>query len=221
MSAPWFATVILDCDSTLSAIEGVDEVAGPHRQESERLTHLAMQGVLPLDEVYGRRLSLIRPTRTAIERLGEQYVARIVPGAAMVVRELLRHGVVVQILSGGFLQAVTHLARFLKVPDDRTAAVRLEFNADGSYRDFDRTSPLARSGGKREWIRAQDAWLPRRRLMVGDGVTDLETRPEVDAFAAFTGVVRREAVVTAADIVLAGPGFEAILPLALEGPPRA
>lgn len=221
MASPWFATVIFDCDSTLSAIEGVDEVAGPHKAESERLTQLAMQGLLPLEEVYGQRLALIRPSRTAIERLGELYVARVVPGAVAAVQELQRHGVVVQILSGGFAQAVVHLARLLEIPDDRTAAVRLDFASDGGYRDFDRTSPLARSGGKREWIRANDARLPRRRLMIGDGVTDLETRPEVDAFAAFAGVVRREAVVASADVVLQGPGLEQCVALVLDGPPRA
>jgi phosphoserine phosphatase len=99
--------------------------------------------------------------------------------------------------------------------------VRLDFNADGSYRDFDRSSPMTRSGGKREWIRANGARLPRRRLMVGDGITDLETREVVDCFAAFAGVARREKVIAAADVVVVGPGLGQVLHLALEGPPRA
>lgn len=218
MTTPWAATVIFDCDSTLSAIEGVDEVAGPHKAASERLTELAMQGQLPLEEVYGKRLELIRPTRSAIERLGELYVARLVPGARETVRELVRHGVVVQILSGGFAQAVAAVGLALGVPGERVAAVRLDFNADGSYRDFDRSSPMARSGGKRAWIQDNDARLPRRRLMVGDGVTDLETRPVVDCFAVYTGVVRRESVVAAADVVIPGPSLESIVELALQGP---
>jgi hypothetical protein len=39
-------------------------------------------------------------------------------------------------------------------------------------------------------------------LAVGDGATDLAVRPAVDAFAAFTGFVRRDAVVRAADFEL-------------------
>jgi phosphoserine phosphatase len=216
MATPWCATVIFDCDSTLSAIEGVDQLAGPDRAESERLTQLAMQGEIHLEEVYGRRLELIRPTRAALEQLGALYVARLVPGAPEAVRELQRLGIVVQILSGGFAQAVDAVARALGVAADRAAAVRLEFHADGSYRDYDRATPMARSGGKREWILANDARLPRRRIVVGDGVTDLETRPVVDCFAAYTGVIRREAVVTAADVVL--QRLEQVVPLALHGP---
>jgi phosphoserine phosphatase len=46
---------------------------------------------------------------------------------------------------------------------------------------------------------------------VGDGATDLEARPALDAFAAFTGVVAREEVARAADVVLAGPSLTALL----------
>lgn len=218
MPAPWAATVIFDCDSTLSAIEGVDEVAGPHKAESERLTQLAMQGQIPLEEVYGRRLALIRPTRTAIERLGELYVARLVPGARETVQALTRHGIVVQILSGGFAQAVVAVGAALGVSEERIAAVRLDFDPDGGYRGYDHQCPMTRSGGKQAWITANDARLPRRRLMVGDGVTDLETRPVVDCFAVYTGVVRRDAVVAAADVVIPGPSLDSIIELALQGP---
>jgi len=49
--------------------------------------------------------------------------------------------------------------------------------------------------------------LPRLRLRgpvlaVGDGSTDAELKPCVDAFAAFTGVARRESVVAVADYVI-------------------
>jgi phosphoserine phosphatase len=218
MTGPCFSTVIFDCDSTLSAIEGVDEVAGPLKAESARLTEMAMQGEITLQEVYGRRLDLIRPSREAIARLGDRYIEAIVPDAREVVGKLLAAGVVVQIVSGGFAQPVEQVGAYLGVAPDRVAAVRLEFHADGTYRDFDRSSPMARSGGKREWIREHDALLPRRRLMVGDGITDLETRDVVDCFAAFAGVVRREGVVSAADLVIAGPGLAEVLRLALEGP---
>jgi len=41
--------------------------------------------------------------------------------------------------------------------------------------------------------------VARPALAVGDGVTDLEMRPQVDAFVAFTGFVRRPPVVAGAD----------------------
>ncbi len=98
------------------------------------------------------------------------------------------------------------------------AAVDLHFDGAGDYADFDRSAPMARSHGKRVWIEAHGDRLPPRRLLIGDGVTDLEARPEVDCFAAFAGVVRREAVVTRADVVLDGPGLGAVLDLVRHGP---
>ncbi len=85
------------------------------------------------------------------------------------------------------------------------------FGEDGSYRGFDTESPLARAGGKRTWI--EGSGLPRPRLLIGDGATDLEARPAVDCFAAFIGVIERPEVSRAADVVLRGPSLDQVLEL--------
>jgi len=210
-----FRTVIFDCDSTLSAIEGIDELAREQRDQIAELTSDAMAGRLPLEAVYGRRLELIRPTRAALDALGDHYIRAQVRGAVDVVRALLATGVVVQILSGGLAPAVRRFAQVLGIPSARVAAVEVYFDDSGGYAGFDTDSPLARSGGKLTWITAHQAELPRPILLVGDGVTDLEARPAVDCFAAFAGVVRRPEVVKAADLVLAGPSLSDVLPLVL------
>ena len=56
-------------------------------------------------------------------------------------------------------------------------------------------------------------------MLVGDGATDLEARPAVDAFIAFAGVVRRQDVVDRADRVIDGPSLAPVVPLALGGVP--
>jgi phosphoserine phosphatase len=214
---PAFQTVIFDCDSTLSTIEGIEELSVKHRVEVSRLTDLAMQGRVPLEEVYGRRLELIRPGRADLDRVAEEYVRHLVPGAARVVTGLLQGGVDVRILSGGLAPAVRHLARYLGLGPESVAAVELYFTSEGAYAGFDQSSPLARAGGKRRWVEEQGLALPRPVMLVGDGATDLEARPAVDRFVAFTGVVRREAVVAGADAVVEGPSLEGVLPLALGG----
>jgi phosphoserine phosphatase len=206
-----FRTVIFDCDSTLSAIEGIEELAREHRKQVARLTELAMLGAVPLEEVYGLRLDLIRPSRADVERIGELYIRHLVPGAAETVAELHRAGVTVQVLSGGVRPAVLAVARHLGIAEARVAAVDLHFDLEGSYAGFDRASPLARSGGKRDWVEQNLADLPRPILMVGDGATDLEARPAVDCFAVFTGVVHRDAVVRGADVTIAGPSLSGLL----------
>ena len=100
----------------------------------------------------------------------------------------------------------------LGLSPDAVAAVGIEFDADGEYAGFEHASPLARSGGKEAVIRA---WaLPRPALLVGDGATDLEARPAVDAFAAYMGVAFRLPVAAAADFVLRQETLAAVLSLA-------
>jgi hypothetical protein len=53
--------------------------------------------------------------------------------------------------------------------------------------------------------------------MIGDGATDLEAKPAVDAFVAFAGVVYRAPVVAAADYVIRERSLAPVLPLALGG----
>jgi phosphoserine phosphatase len=198
---PRFRTVLFDCDSTLSTIEGIDELARDH-PEVRALTEAAMRGEVPLEEVYGRRLAIVRPSREAVEVLGRRYVETMVPGARETVRALLDAGVRVRVISAGLRPAVVALARELGLGDDDVAAVDVRFSADGAYAGYDAASPLARSGGKRAVVEAWLPELPRPILMVGDGVTDLEVKGLVDCFAAFAGVVARPAVVAAADAVI-------------------
>lgn len=213
-----YRTVILDCDSTLSAVEGIEELAAGHREEVAALTDAAMRGEVPLDEVYGRRLELIRPTRRAVEDLVPLYVRELVEDAAETVAALGAAGVTVRVVSGGLLPAVLGVARHLGLSDDAVAAVPIRFADDGAYAGYDATAPAARSGGKAEIVRAWMAAAPAMPgpvMLVGDGATDLEAREEVDLFVAYAGVVARPTVVAAAPVVLRSRSLAPLLPLAL------
>lgn len=216
---PPFRTVIFDCDSTLSALEGIESLSSGAGEEVERLTAASMRGEVPLEAVYQRRLELALPDRTAVDALGRAYIDALVPGAREVVRALLGQGVDVRILSGGLLPAVRALAAELAVAADRVAAVDVRFRDDGSYAGFDADSPLARAGGKHDVIRD---WLPppeRPVMLVGDGATDLEAKPAVDLFVAFAGVADRPGVTAAADVVVRSRSLEPVLLLALGAEP--
>lgn len=205
--------MLFDCDSTLSAIEGIDELAVHCREDVEQLTDAAMRGRIPLEEVYGRRLRLVQPTRTAVEALGREYVAHLVPDAVETIAALKAAGVDVRIISGGLRPAVLAVAQAVHVDASDVAAVDISFNDDGSYAEFDAASPLTMSGGKRVAI---ERWnIGRPALMVGDGTTDLEARPVVDLFVAFAGVIERPGVVQSADVVVRTNSLAPILPIAL------
>ena len=215
-----FGTVIFDCDATLSEIVGIEELGREHRAEVEALTAAAMSGQLPLEEVYGRRLALAQPNRERVVEVGRLYVEHIVPDTPALVSALRAHDVDVRIVSSGVLPAVLVLSRMLGLPDDRVAAVDLHFSGAGEYQGFDPTSPLAASGGKISAIQQWGSALRRPVMMVGDGATDLETRPVVDLFVAFAGVAARPRVMAAADVVINQRSLAPVLPLALESPPH-
>lgn len=212
---PRFASVILDMDSTLAGIEGIDVLATRAGAEAAariaRLTERAMSGELALEHVYGERLAAIRPSRGAIAALTDAYRAALAPGAGAALAALRSRGVRLALVSGGLLEAILPIARELGFAREAVRAVSIRFTPDGSYAGFDVRSPLATQEGKAEEARALA--LPRPVLAVGDGATDLAMRPAVDAFAAFVGFARRETVVAEADYVVAT--FDELLTLVL------
>jgi phosphoserine phosphatase len=207
--------VFFDVDSTLVTIEGIDVLAAGN-PEIVRLTDMAMNGEIPLDEVYGRRLDLIRPTRTAIDTLGAQYVASIVDGAEETVATLRGAGVDVHLVSGGIAQAIAPLAEKLGLAPRAVHAVPLQFDEHGQYVDFDRRSLLARSGGKELVVRAILTRAKGKAAFIGDGITDLETQGVVSLFIGFGGVCVRSRVRDEAAIYVEEPSLRAVLPYLLE-----
>lgn len=215
---PPFAAVYFDCDSTLASIEGVDELlqfADPDmRQDIAQLTTQAMNGTLPLAEVYESRLRKLAPRREQLDLVGAHYVQNLVPDALQTVQALQFLGKHVGIVSGGLLLPVQHLARHLGVPLDNVHAVPLLFAEDGTYRDFDHDSPLWQNGGKVPVVRgAPSAHHPM--AFVGDGITDLETKEHVARFVGFGGVAARDAVRAGADHFVETRSLAGILPLVL------
>ena len=204
--------------STLVSIEGIDELAGDRIEEIRRMTDMAMDGAMALEEVYGERLALIDPTRAAVQAVGNAYRESLVDDALEVVEALHWLGKDVRIVSGGLLPPILAVAGALNIPADRVAAVDIRFDGEGRYLEFERDSPLARSGGKPDVI---SAWgLPRPSLLVGDGSTDLEASPVVDWFIAFMGVVQRDAVAAGADLVVSDPSLAPVLAVAASAEER-
>ncbi len=198
-----FDIVCFDCDSTLSRVEGIDELAASAGigAEMAALTKAAMDGEMKLEDIYAKRLEMIRPNQAAIEALAQQYIDEMVEGADSVIRELQAHGCEVHIISGGIRQAILPLAALLGVAETQVHAVDLLYQADGSYADFDRQSPAAISGGKARICKAiiHDG---QSLAMVGDGITDLETAAAGAFVIGFGGVEARAKVQQEADVFI-------------------
>jgi len=188
-----FRFIFFDVDSTLVTIEGIDILAGGN-PEIAKLTEGAMNGEIPLDQVYARRLEMIRPTRMAVEKLAQRYIESLVDGAEETIRTLKDAGAQIHLVTAGIAQAIHPLASHLGLPSRAVHAVALLFNDRGEYQDFDRRTFLTRPGGKELVVRDVRARSHGKAAFIGDGVSDLETKPAVDLFIGFGGVCVRERV---------------------------
>ncbi len=211
-----FDVVCFDCDSTLSRIEGIDELARRNGQFERvaALTDAAMNGELALEDVYANRLALIKPDKSAIDWLAQLYIAELVEGVVETVKTLQANNKQIHIISGGLRQAILPLANLLSIPEEHVHAVDVIFDDQGHYQDFARTSPLAVSGGKARIcrkIRLTNSSL----VMVGDGKTDLEAKQAGAYMIGFGGVVKRRLVEEQADCYVSESSLTAILPYVL------
>jgi phosphoserine phosphatase len=225
-----FDLIFFDCDSTLSAIEGIDELARFKGKEQRVgvLTQKAMDGDLDLREVYGKRLKAIRPTRGQLKAIEEHYWDAIVPDAAEVVAALHALGKHVFIISGGLAEPVRGFGKRLGVQPENIRAVELEYNelSGDWWRYYEPQSqsrqtylaynegPLTVSSGKPAIVQELAGSRPGRRLMIGDGASDLAAHTVVDLFVGFGGVASRQKVIDGAEVFVSSNSLAPILPLA-------
>lgn len=222
--------IFFDCDSTLSKIEGIDELARLKGKAARvgLLTNKAMDGELDLADVYGKRLQAIRPTRAQLKAVEQRYWETLVDDAPEVIAALQKIGKRVYIISGGLIDAVRGFGRRLGVPPEQIRAVELEYNELSgdwwryhepgaqqakTYLAYDQ-GPLTISDGKARIIDELAAGQPGRRMMVGDGSSDLAASGAVDVFVGFGGVVTRERVQAESDFFLRSESLAAVLALA-------
>ncbi len=225
-----FDLIFFDCDSTLSTIEGIDELAKLKGKEQRvgLLTQKAMDGDLDLEEVYGKRLQAIRPTRGQLKAVEERYWETIVPDVPEVLAALWFLKKEVFIISGGLAEPVRGFGMRLGVPSENIRAVELEYNQlagdwwryyepktrhGQTYLDYDE-GPLTVTSGKPDIIRELATGKAGRRMMIGDGSSDLATRDVVDLFVGFGGVEKREKVLQHAPTFIHSASIAPVLPLA-------
>ncbi len=220
--------VFFDCDSTLSTIEGIDELARFKGVEQQivALTNAAMNGQIPLQEVYAERLRLLSPTRADMRAVEEAYKRTLVPDARETIAALHEFGRRVFIVSGGLADAVTGFGVWLGVPRERIRAVGLSYNQlsgrwwDYQQRNYDECylmyddSPLTMQNGKTDIIRSLRE-RGRRAMLVGDGSSDLAAANAVDLFVGYGGVVARPMVAANAPVFIRTPSIAPVLLMAL------
>ena len=194
--------LLFDCDSTLSAIEGIDELGrlrGPEVFKAvEDMTTKAMDGSTPMESIFAKRLDMIKPTLKELESIGQKYIQQVEPTALDTTKKLKADGWMVMIVSGGFTQAIRPLAQYLGI--ERVEAVELRFNPDGSYAGYVESCPTAKSKGKNVVaLKLRDEFKAYQTVLVGDGASDLEVKGDVDKMIGFGRYTPRPKVKAGAD----------------------
>ncbi len=199
-----YASVVLDVDSTLCGVEGIDWLSRMRGPEVASLiaeiTERAMRGEVRLENVYGERLATVGPHIEDVDALGRAYVDTIADGARAAIEKWHAHGVHVVLVSGGIKRAVLKVAEFVGIDASNVHAVDVRFDNNGDYESFDTASPLTTDNGKHDVVAGLN--LQKPVLAVGDGNTDLAMRGAVDTFGAFVGFIARENVVKNADVII-------------------
>lgn len=208
--------IIFDCDGTLSAIEGIDELARLNGvgEKVEALTADAMgkTGIYP--ELYKQRIELVKPTLNQIIALGKDYFKHKTPDANEIINLFHSLNKSVYLVSAGLLPSVSYFGELLEIPRENIFAVDVYFDSNNHYLDFDHTSPLIDRNGKR--IVVSELKTRHQHLMfVGDGLNDIAALSIVTRFVGYGGSYFRENIAALCDFYIKTLSFSPLLPLAL------
>lgn len=195
--------VVFDCDGTLSAIEGINQLARMNNVEKtvSELTERAMAVTGMTPDIYRTRLAATQPTLAQAEQLARDYWETRTDHIEDVIDVLHEDNVACFIVSAGINPSVKLFADQLNVAAKRVYAVDVYFDTNDNYSDFDHTSPMTRGGGKHDVVSALKQQFSRI-VMVGDGMNDVDTKPVVDLFIGFGGHYPRESIKQVSDIYI-------------------
>ena len=208
--------IIFDCDGTLSAIEGIDELASQNQVGAKvaALTAIAMgqTGINP--EIYRERLQLVEPRQEQVLQLGKLYLDHLAPDAEAVIQIFLRLQKVLYIASAGLKPAVTLLGHALQIPEKNIFAVDIQFDTAGRYLNFDTHSPLTVATGKRQIVQ-QLMQQYANIAHIGDGLNDFVVRDLVTRFIGYGGFFYRANIEAGCDFYIKDHSLAGMLPLLL------
>ena len=100
-----FGLVVMDMDSTLIAIECIDEIADMVHLKPQvaAITEAAMRGEIEFAESLRRRVALLQGLEeSALQRVYDERL-RLNPGAEIMLLKLQEHGIKTLLVSGGFV----------------------------------------------------------------------------------------------------------------------
>ncbi|MCO4781834.1 MAG: aminotransferase class V-fold PLP-dependent enzyme [Candidatus Cloacimonetes bacterium] len=203
-----FKTICFDFDSTLSTIEGIDELAKfLKKPKVVELTKGSMEGKLDVKEAYNKRLALLSLEDFHLELLGHIYKSNLTNGAIELCKILNFLNKRLVIISGGFKEGILPSAKELGIQE----VYAIEFSqVDGQCKVND--TPLLAKMGKPSLVESLGL---EKVCFIGDGVTDYETKDIVSTMIPYYGVEKRPFVQDCGLESFGGKNLLGLLPLLL------
>ena len=191
-----FGLLVMDMDSTLIAIECIDEVADMQglKPQVAAITEAAMRGEMEFAESLRRRVALLKGLdEQALQHVYDERL-RLSTGAEAMLKALQTHGIKTLLLSGGFKFFTDRLKARLGL--DYAHANTLEI-ANGKLTGKV-LGEILDAQGKADWlvkIRDELSLKPEQVIAMGDGANDLKMMAQAGISIAYHAkpVVREQA----------------------------
>jgi phosphoserine phosphatase len=181
-----FGLVAMDMDSTLLAIESIDEIADMHgvKPQVSEITQRTMRGEIVFAESLRQRTALLRDLdEDALQRVYDERV-RLSPGAEKMLLRMKSAGIRTMVISGGFTFFTDRIKAKLDL--DYSAANMLEV-ADGKLTGKV-LGEIIGAQGKAEVLKKvrDELGLKREQVIaIGDGANDLKMMEEAGISIAY------------------------------------
>ncbi|MEO6976174.1 MAG: phosphoserine phosphatase SerB [Gallionella sp.] len=188
--------VLMDMDSTLIAIECIDEIADMHglKPQVAAITGASMRGEIEFAEGLRRRVALLEGLdEHALQQVYDERL-KLSPGAETMLAALKSHGIKTMLVSGGFAFFANRLQEKLGL--DYAQANTLEIA--GGKLTGKVAGDIVDAQSKADWlvkIRDQLNLKPGQVIAMGDGANDLKMMAQAGISIAYHAkpVVREQA----------------------------
>lgn len=174
-----FKLIAMDMDSTLLAIESIDEIADMHaiKPQVAEITLQTMRGEISFEESLTRRTALLQGVhQNMLQKVYDERV-KLSPGAEKMLQQAKKHGLKTMVISGGFTFFTDRVKDKLNL--DFSAANVLEVENEKLTGKV--VGKILGREGKAEKLKQVQEQLGIKReqvITIGDGANDLDMMSE-------------------------------------------
>jgi D-3-phosphoglycerate dehydrogenase / 2-oxoglutarate reductase len=204
---------IIDFDSTITKVEGLDQLAAIALAQStdgdqivqqiKDLTDAGMNGEISLSESLSKRMSLLNANKKHVDALVSFLLDNISESFERNKKFLSEFADQILVVSSGFKDFIVPVIEHLGLKSENVYANTFIYNESGEIVGVDNNNVLSQTGGKIKLVKSLSL-VDAHVSVIGDGFTDYEIKQNglADRFYAFIENVERQKVIDVADFAI-------------------